>query len=97
VGLWGLECGCLVANIRQTISQPVKTPAFKTFLLGWMILHGFYMLALMRWVPIWYWSILTSLELFTAFVTAYRLFGAMPDHGVDVDKWGGDKKRELKL
>ena len=52
-----------------------KKPAFMIFFLVWMVVHGFVVVCLMRWVSLIYWPVFILLDLSAGFVTAHWLFG----------------------
>jgi len=76
----------LAPLIIKKYREQLKKPGFVLFSIGWMVIHGLVMVALMRWVPLTLWLILILIELVAGGLAANWLFGVMPSDD-NVDQW----------
>jgi hypothetical protein len=85
----------LAPLVIKKYREQLKKPGFVLFSIAWMVIHGLFIVALMRWAPITLWLIFIPLELMAGGITANRLFGAMPSND-DVDAWRLTKSKDAR-
>lgn len=76
----------LTPFIIKKYREQLRKPGFVLFSIAWMVIHGLFIVALMRWVPVLYWPVLILFELTAGCLAANWLFGVEPSDD-NVDEW----------